>query len=276
MTGTPLSRSPGLRWTLVVTLAYLALVVLVPLGALVTKGIEAGSAPFVSAFTSPRVRAAFLLTFGAALVASALNAVFGFVLAWVLVRHRFPGRRLADALVDLPMALPTAVAGIALTALFAADGWAGRPLSALGVTVNYTPLGVMLALTFIGVPFVVRSVQPVLESLDAELEEAAACLGARPVQTFWRVVLPQVAPAWLAGVTLAFARAVGEYGSVVFIAGNIPGKTEIVPFLIMTRLEQYDFAGATALALLMLAVSVVLLVAGQRLEARAGRRAGLL
>lgn len=275
MTGTPLSRSPGLRWTLAVTLAYLALIVLVPLGTLVAQGVRSGSDPFLTAFASSRVRAAFVLTFGASLAAAAVNAVFGFVLAWVLVRHRFPGRRLADALVDLPMALPTAVAGIALTALFAADGWAGRPLAALGITANYTPLGVMLALTFIGVPFVVRSVQPVLESLDAELEEAAACLGARPGQTFWRVVLPQVAPAWLAGVTLAFARAVGEYGSVVFISGNMPGKTEIVPLLIMTRLEQYDYAGATALAILMLLVSVVLLVVGQRLEARAGRRAGL-
>lgn len=275
MTGTPLSRSPGLRWTLAVTLAYLVLIVLIPLGTLVAQGVRAGSDPFLTAFASSRVRAAFVLTFGASLAAAAVNALFGFVLAWVLVRHRFPGRRLADSLVDLPMALPTAVAGIALTALFAADGWAGRPLAALGITVNYTPFGVMLALTFVGVPFVVRSVQPVLESLDAELEEAAACLGARPGQTFWRVVLPQVAPAWLAGVTLAFARAVGEYGSVVFISGNMPGKTEIVPLLIMTRLEQYDYAGATALAILMLLVSVVLLVVGQRLEARAGRRAGL-
>jgi sulfate transport system permease protein len=275
MKGAALSRSPGLRWTLAVTLAYLGLVVLVHLGALLAQGARAGADPFLEAFTSPRVRAAFALTFGAALAAAAVNAVFGFVLAWVLVRYRFPGRRLADALVDLPMALPTAVAGIALTALFAGDGWAGRPLAALGLEVNYTPLGVMVALTFIGVPFVVRSVQPVLESLDAELEEAAACLGARPSQTFRRVVLPQVAPAWLAGITLAFARAVGEYGSVVFISGNMPGRTEIVPLLIMTRLESYDYAGATALAILMLAVSVALLVAGQRLEARAGRRAGL-
>ncbi len=269
------SAVPGLRLSLGFTLAYLGALVVLPLGALVVQGTRGGAGALWASLLSPRALAAYRLSFGAALAAAAVNAVFGLVLAWVLVRYRFPGRRLADALVDLPFALPTAVAGIALTTLFAADGWLGGPLTRAGVAVAYAPAGVVVALTFIGVPFVVRSVQPVLEDLEPEVEEAAKSLGASGAQVFRRVVLPHVAPAWLTGVTLAFARAVGEYGSVVFISGNLPGRTEIVPFLIMTRLEQYDYAGATALAVAMLAASAILLGTVQMLEGRGRRRARL-
>ena len=205
----------------------------------------------------------------------AVNAVFGLLVAWVLVRYRFPGRRLIDALVDLPFALPTAVAGIALTTLYAETGWLGRPLSALGLKVAFTPIGVGLALTFIGLPFVVRTLQPVIEALDPEVEEAAASLGASRGQTFLRVVLPALAPAWITGFALAFARAVGEYGSVVFIAGNMPMKTEISPLLIITKLEQYDYAGATAIAAVMLLAAFALLFAVNQLQAWTRARAGI-
>jgi sulfate transport system permease protein len=216
--------------------------------------------------TSPRVLASFRLTFGASLLAALVNGAFGLVVTWVLVRYRFPGRRLMDALVDLPFALPTAVAGITLTTLYAPNGWLGAPLDALGIRVAFTPLGIVLALVFIGLPFVVRTLQPVLESLDPEVEEAAASLGASRWQTVRRVVLPALFPAWLTGVALAFARALGEYGSVVFIAGNMPMRTEITPLLIITKLEQYDYAGATAIAAVTLVASFALLLAINRLQ----------
>jgi sulfate transport system permease protein len=222
---------------------------------------------------APRVLASYKLSFGASLVAAAINAAFGLVVAWVLVRYRFPGHRLIDALVDLPFSLPTAVAGIALVSLYAPNGWLGRPLAAAGVKVAFTPLGVMVALTFIGLPFVVRTLQPVIESLDPEVEEAAASLGATRGQTFLRVILPGLAPAWITGFALAFARAVGEYGSVVFIAGNMPMKTEISPLLIITKLEQYDSAGATAIAVVMLVASFILLLGINRLQSWSGRLA---
>jgi sulfate transport system permease protein len=216
---------------------------------------------FWEAVTSPRVLASYRLSFFASLIAAAVNSVFGVLVAWVLVRYKFPGRRLMDALVDLPFALPTAVAGIALTTLYAPNGWMGSQLAPLGIQVAYAPLGVMLALTFIGLPFVVRTVQPVLQDLDADVEEAAASLGATRGQIFWKVLLPMLGPAILTGFALAFARAIGEYGSVVFISGNMPMKTEIAPLLIMTKLEQFDYAGATAIAVVMLVASFALLLA---------------
>jgi sulfate transport system permease protein len=217
--------------------------------------------------TTPRVIASLQLSFGAALAAAAVNAVFGLLVAWVLVRYPFPGRRVVDALVDFPFALPTAVAGIALTTLYAPNGWLGEPLARLGIKAAFTPLGITIALTFIGLPFVVRTLQPVLEGLDPEVEEAAASLGASRFQTIARVVLPALFPAWLTGVALAFARALGEYGSVVFIAGNMPMKTEITPLLIITKLEQYDYAGATAIAAVTLAAAFVILLTFNRLQA---------
>jgi sulfate transport system permease protein len=263
---------PGFGLSLGYTLFYLCLVVLLPLSALVLQASTLGAAGFWETVTTPRVLAAYRLTFGASLAAAVVNAVFGALLAWVLVRYPFPGRRLVDALVDLPFALPTAVAGIALTTLYAETGWIGRHLARAGVQAVFTPLGVTLALTFIGLPFVVRTLQPVIESLDPELEEAAASLGARRAQTLWRVVAPALLPAWLTGFALAFARALGEYGSVVFIAGNMPMRTEIVPLVIMTRLEQYDYAGATAVAVSMLAASFLLLWGINLLQAWAARR----
>jgi sulfate transport system permease protein len=239
---------------------YLSLIVLIPLAGLVVKTSSLTAAQFWAAVTGPRVMAAYKLTLGVSFFAALVNAVFGFVVAWVLVRYRFPGKKVADALVDLPFALPTAVAGIALTSLYAPNGWIGRWLEPLGVKVAFTPLGILVALTFIGLPFVVRTLQPVLEDLDPELEEAAASLGADRLQTFVRVLAPPLLPPLLTGFTLAFARALGEYGSVVFISGNMPMKTEIVPLLIMTRLEQYDYAGATAIAVVMLGASFVLLL----------------
>jgi len=251
---------PGFGLTLGFALTYLGLVVLIPLSATFIRSADLSAAQWWAAVSSPRVVASYRLTFGVSLLAAAANVFFGVIAAWVLVRYRFPGRRLVDALVDLPFALPTAVAGIALTALYAPNGWLGAPLAAQGIKVAYTGLGVWVALTFIGLPFVIRTVQPVLEELEPELEEAAASLGASRLQTLWRVVLPALRPSILTGFALAFARAVGEYGSVVFIAGNMPMKTEITPLLIITKLEQYDYAGATALAVAMLVVSFALLL----------------
>ena len=266
------ARLPGFRWTLAYTLFWLLLIVLVPLSATFAKTATLGWDAYWTAISAPRVVAAFKLSFGAALIAAAVNAVFGLLLAWVLVRYRFPGRRLVDALVDLPIALPTAVAGIALTALYAPNGWLGQGLAALGIKAAFTPFGVVLALIFVGLPFVVRTVQPVLEELSREQEEAAATLGARPSQIFRRVTLPAVLPALLTGFALAFARAVGEYGSVIFIAGNMPMVSEIAPLLIVTKLEQYDYAGATAIAATMLVVSFALLLVINSLQARLQRR----
>jgi sulfate transport system permease protein len=262
---------PGFGLALGFTVVYLSLVVLVPLSTLFWKSASLGPAGFWAAVSAPRVIASYKLTFGASLAAALVNGLFGLIVTWVLVRYRFPGRRLMDALVDLPFALPTAVAGIALTTLYAPNGWLGAPLDRLGVKVAFTPLGITLALTFIGLPFVVRTLQPVLESLDPEVEEAAASLGASRLATLARVVLPALFPAWLTGVALAFARALGEYGSVVFIAGNMPMRTEITPLLIVTKLEQYDYAGATAIAAVTLAASFVLLLAINRLQSWSAR-----
>ena len=263
---------PGFGLTLGFSLFYLSLVVLLPLSTLMLKSASLGWGPFWGTVLSPRVLASYRLSFGASLAAAVVNAMFGLVVVWVLVRYPFPGRRIVDALVDLPFALPTAVAGIALTTLYAENGWIGRPLAALGIKAAFTPLGIALALTFIGLPFVVRTLQPVLEALDPEVEEAAASLGASRLETFRRVILPALYPAWLTGFALAFARALGEYGSVVFIAGNLPMKTEIAPLLIMTKLEQYDAAGATAIAVVMLAASFVLLLGINLLQSWAARR----
>jgi sulfate transport system permease protein len=262
---------PGFGLALGFTLVYLCLVVLVPLSTLFWKSASLGTEGFWQVVTAPRVVASYKLTFGASLAAALVNGVFGLIVTWVLVRYRFPGRRLMDALVDFPFALPTAVAGITLTTLYAPNGWLGAPLERLGVKVAFTPLGVTLALTFIGLPFVVRTLQPVLEGLDPEVEEAAASLGASRLQTLFRVVLPALFPAWITGFALAFARALGEYGSVVFIAGNMPMKTEITPLLIVTKLEQYDYAGATAIAAVTLAASFGLLLAINRLQTWSAR-----
>jgi sulfate transport system permease protein len=262
---------PGFGLALGFTVTYLSLVVLIPLSTLFWKSAGLGWSGFWQAATSPRVVASYKLTFAASLAAAAINAVFGLIVTWVLVRYRFPGRRLMDALVDFPFALPTAVAGITLTTLYAPNGWLGEPLARLGVTAAFTPLGITIALTFIGLPFVVRTLQPVLEALDPEVEEAAASLGARRWQTIVRVVLPALFPAWLTGVALAFARGLGEYGSVVFIAGNMPMKTEITPLLIITKLEQYDYAGATAIAVVTLVASFALLLAINRLQSWTAR-----
>jgi sulfate transport system permease protein len=263
---------PGFGLALGFTLLYLSLVVLVPLSTLFWKSASLGPADFWRAVSAPRVLASYKLTLGASLAAAAINAAFGLLVAWTLVRYRFPGRRVMDALVDLPFALPTAVAGITLTTLLAPNGWLGAPLARVGVTAAFTPLGVTLALTFIGLPFVVRTLQPVIETLDPEVEEAAESLGATRLQTIFRVVLPALIPAWLTGFALAFARALGEYGSVVFIAGNMPMKTEITPLLIVTKLEQYDYAGATAIASVTLAASFLMLFAINRLQSWSARR----
>jgi sulfate transport system permease protein len=263
---------PGFELALGFTLLYLSLVVLVPLSAVFAKTLTLTWEAFWAAATSPRVLASYRLSFGASLLAAAVNAVFGFLVAWVLVRYRFPGKRLVDALVDLPFALPTAVAGIALTAIYAKSGWIGSLLEPLGVKVAFTPLGVLVALVFIGLPFVVRTVQPVLEDLEPEVEEAAATLGAGRLQIFLRVLLPGMLPALTTGFALAFARAVGEYGSVIFIAGNMPMVSEITPLLIITKLEQYDYAGATALAVVMLVLSFLLLLLINYLQWRSRSR----
>ena len=259
---------PGFNLTLGYTLFYLSVIVLIPLSAVFIKTTELGLAEFWSVVTAPRVVATYKLTFGASLLAAAINAVFGLLLAWSLVRYRFPGKKLVDALIDLPFALPTAVAGIALTALYAKNGWLGQWIEGVfGIKVAFGPLGVLVALIFIGLPFVVRTVQPILEDLDTELEEAATSLGARRWQTFRYVTLPILLPALLTGFALAFARAVGEYGSVIFIAGNIPMVSEITPLIIITKLEQYDYAGATAIAVVMLVLSFILLLAINGLQA---------
>ncbi len=250
---------PGFNLTLGYTMLYLSIIVLIPLSGLFFKTATLTLPEFWSTVTAPRVMASYKLSFGAALIGAAINAVFGFIVAWVLVRYSFPGRRLIDALVDLPFALPTAVAGIALTAIYAPNGWFGSVLEPYGIKVAFTPLGVVVALTFIGLPFVVRTLQPVLEDLEIEVEEAAASLGASRWQTLRLIILPSVLPALLTGFALAFARAVGEYGSVIFIAGNMPMISEITPLLIITKLEQYDYAGATAIAVVMLLLSFVML-----------------
>jgi len=251
---------PGFGLAMGFTVLYLSLIVLLPLSAVVFKSATVSWAQFWATVSSPRVLASYRLSFGASFVGALINMVFGVLLAWVLVRYEFPGRRFADALVDLPFALPTAVAGIALTAVYSKEGWIGQYLEPLGIKAAFSPLGIMIALTFIGLPFVVRTVQPVLQNLEVELEEAAASLGASRWQTWRRVIFPILMPAVLTGFALAFGRALGEYGSVIFIAGNMPMKTEIAPLLIITKLEQYDYAGATGIALVMLAASFVLLL----------------
>ena len=263
---------PGFNLSLGFTLLYLTLIVLIPLSALFLKTFTLTWAAFWDAISSPRVVASYTLTFGAALIGAALNVVFGGVVAWVLVRYRFPGKSVIDALVDLPFALPTAVAGIALTVLYSPNGWIGRYLEPLGIKIAFTPLGVVVALTFIGLPFVVRTVQPVLEEAERELEEAAASLGANRFQTFIKVIFPTILPALMTGFALAFARASGEYGSVIFIAGNMPMVSEITPLLIITKLEQYDYAGATAIAVVMLSASFVVLLAINLLQAWTRKR----
>jgi sulfate transport system permease protein len=265
---------PGFRLTLGFTLLYLGLIVLIPLSALVLKTFALSWEQFWAAISSPRVVASYRLSFGASLLAALVNVVFGLLIAWVLVRYRFPGKKIVDALVDLPFALPTAVAGISLTALLAGNGWLGQYLEPLGIQLAFTPAGVVIALIFVGLPFVVRTVQPVLEDTEKELEEAAACLGATRWQTFTRVIFPAIAPALLTGFAMAFARAVGEYGSVIFIAGNVPMVSEITPLLIVGKLEQYDYAGATAVAVVMLLISFVLLLIINALQAWQRRRSG--
>jgi sulfate transport system permease protein len=265
---------PGFGPALGFSLAYLGLIVLTPVSALFLRSAGLGWHAFWQTVTGPRVVASYRLSFGAALAAALVNSVFGLLAAWVLTRYRFPGRRLMDALVDLPFALPTAVAGIALTTLYSPRGWVGSRLAPLGLEVAYAPLGVVLALTFIGLPFVVRTVQPVLQDLEVELEEAAASLGASRWQTVRRVLLPALAPAILAGFALSFARAIGEYGSVVFISGNMPFRTEVAPLLIMTKLEQFDYAGGAAIAVVMLVSSFALLLAINLLQWAGRRRAG--
>ena len=265
---------PGFNLTLGYTLLYLSLIVLIPLSAAFIKTTELSFDEFWSVVTAPRVLASYKLTFGASLVGALINAVFGLLTAWVLVRYNFPGKKIIDAFVDLPFALPTAVAGIALTAVYAGNGWIGSLLEPHGIKVAFTPIGVIIALTFIGLPFVVRTVQPVLEGLEAETEEAAASLGANRLQTFTKVILPTLWPALLTGFALAFARAIGEYGSVIFIAGNVPFVSEITPLIIITKLEQYEYSSATAVAVVMLIISFLLLFAINGLQWWATRRNG--
>jgi sulfate transport system permease protein len=263
---------PGFGLTMGITVLYLSLIVLIPLATLPAKTLTMSWQAFRDTITDPRVVASYRLSLGASLAAAAVNGVFGFAVAWALARYSFPGRRIVDALIDLPFALPTAVAGIVLTTLYAPNGWLGAPLARYGISVAFTPLGVTIALIFIGLPFVVRTLQPVIEDLDPEMEEAATSLGASRAGVLVRVVLPNLFPAWLTGFALAFARAVGEYGSVVFISGNMPMRTEISPLLIVTKLEQYDYAGATAIAVVMLALSFVLLLCINGLQTWARRR----
>jgi sulfate/thiosulfate transport system permease protein len=265
---------PGFRLTLGFTLFYLCLIVLIPLSALLLKTFTLSWDQFWAAVSSPRVLASYRLTFGASFAAALVNVVFGLLVAWVLVRYSFPGKRIVDALVDLPFALPTAVAGISLTALLAGNGWIGQYLEPLGIQLAFNPNGVVIALIFIGLPFVVRTVQPVLEESEKELEEAAMCLGATRWQTFIKVIFPSIAPALLTGFAMAFARAIGEYGSVIFIAGNMPMVSEITPLIIIGKLEQYDYAGATAVASVMLLFSFVLLLVINALQVWQRKRAG--
>ncbi len=258
---------PGFGLTLGFTLCYLSLIVLIPLAGLILAAAGLGWSGFWSAVTTPRVLAAFRVSFGTSMIAALINAVFGLMVAWVLVRYSFPGKKIVDAIVDLPFALPTAVAGIALTALYSRNGWIGSWLEPMGIKVAFTPIGIIVALTFIGLPFVVRTVQPVLQDLAPEEEEAAVSLGATRWQTFCLVIFPAILPALITGTALAFARAVGEFGSVIFIAGNMPGISEIIPLLIIIKLEQFDYAGATAIATLMLIVSFAMLLAINMLQA---------
>jgi len=271
---TPKRVLPGFNITLGFTLFYLSVIVLIPLSALFFKTFTLTWDQFVSAVSSPRVVASYQLTFGASFLAALVNAVFGLLLAWVLVRYEFPGKKLIDALVDLPFALPTAVAGISLTALLASNGWIGSLLEPYGISLAFNRNGVVIALIFIGLPFVVRTVQPVLEDAEKELEEAAACLGASRWQTFLHVIFPTIAPALLTGFAMAFARAIGEYGSVIFIAGNMPMVSEITPLIIIGKLEQYDYAGATAVAVVMLGFSFVMLLVINALQSWQRKRAG--
>jgi len=263
---------PGFALSLGYTLLYMSLLVLIPLAGTFLKTATLTWAQFWETIAAPRALASYRLSFGASFIAAWLNAGFGFIVAWVLVRYQFPGKRLIDALVDLPFALPTAVAGIAFTAVYSSKGWIGQYLEPLGLQVAFTPAGIVLVLTFIGLPFVVRTVQPVLEDLEPEVEEAAAILGAHRWQTFTRIIFPAVWPALITGFAMAFARAIGEYGSVIFIAGNMPMRTEITPLLIITKLEQYDYAGATALAVVMLVVSFALLLLINVLQAWSQKR----
>ena len=265
---------PGFDLAMGLTLTYLCLIVLIPLSAAFLHTTTLTWSEFMDVVTSPRVVASYKLTFGASILAAIVNGVFGLLVAWVLVRYDFFGRRIVDALVDLPFALPTAVAGITLTGLYAGNGWIGQYLEPLGIKVAFTPVGVFVAMTFIGLPFVVRTVQPILEDLASELEEAAATLGASRLQTFYKVILPILTPALLTGFALAFARALGEYGSIIFIAGNMPMISEITPLLIITKLEQYDYAGATAIAVVMLVMSFTLLLAINGLQAWTRKRQG--
>ncbi|MFZ2296859.1 sulfate ABC transporter permease subunit CysT [Aquabacterium sp.] len=265
---------PGFDLALGLTLTYLCLIVLIPLSATFLRSTELTWDQFIEVVTSPRVVASYKLTFGASLLAAIINGVFGLLVAWVLVRYDFFGRRIVDALVDLPFALPTAVAGITLTGLYSANGWIGQYLEPLGIKVSFTPIGVFVAMTFIGLPFVVRTVQPVLEDMASELEEAAATLGASRWQSFTKVILPILMPALLTGFALAFARALGEYGSIIFIAGNMPMVSEITPLLIITKLEQYDYAGATSIAVVMLVMSFIMLLAINGLQAWTRKRQG--
>jgi sulfate/thiosulfate transport system permease protein len=264
---------PGFGLAIGFTLCYVSLLVLIPLSTVLLKSTTISWGAFWATVFSPRALASYRLSLGASFLGALINAVFGLLVTWVLVRYRFPGKRLLDGLVDLPFALPTAVAGITLTTLYASNGWIGQYLDLLGVKAAYAPLGIVIALTFIGLPFVVRTLEPVLQSFDATMEEAAASLGASRWQTFWRVILPELRPALLTGFALAFARALGEYGSVIFIAGNMPMRTEITPLLIMIKLEQFDYAGATAIALLLLLMSFVLLLGINLLQKRLGRLA---
>jgi sulfate transport system permease protein len=264
---------PGFNLSLGYTIFYLSLIVLIPLSAAFIKTTELSFNEFWAVVTAPRVLASYKLTFGASLIGALINAVFGLLTAWVLVRYTFPGKKIIDALVDLPFALPTAVAGIALTAVYAGNGWIGQYLEPNGIKVAFTPIGVIVALTFIGLPFVVRTVQPVLEDLEAETEEAAASLGANRWQTFSKIIFPAIWPALLTGFALAFARAIGEYGSVIFIAGNVPFVSEITPLIIITKLEQYEYASATAVAVVMLVISFLLLFAINGLQWWVSRRA---
>ncbi|MDO5625391.1 MAG: sulfate ABC transporter permease subunit CysT [Pseudomonadota bacterium] len=265
---------PGFSLTLGTTLLALCLIVLIPLSALVLKTLSMSWPEFWEAVTSPRVMASYRVSFGSSLLAAGVNVVAGLLVAWVLVRYSFPGKKIVDALVDLPFALPTAVAGIALTAILAGNGWLGQYLQPLGIELAFQPAGIVIALIFIGLPFVVRTVQPVLEDTEKELEEAAACLGATRWQTFWRVVFPAIAPALLTGFAMAFARGVGEYGSVIFIAGNMPMVSEITPLIIIGKLEQYDYAGATAVACVMLMISFALLLVINALQTWGRKRTG--
>lgn len=263
---------PGFRLSLGISLFYLSMLVFVPLSVIFIKSLELTAAQFWETVTAPRVLASYRVSFVTAFVAALMNTIFGLVVAWVLVRYHFPGKKIIDALVDIPFALPTAVAGIALTALYAKNGWLGSILEPLGIKVAYSPLGIIVALTFIGIPFVVRTVQPVIEDMEKEMEEAAVMLGAYRLRTFVQIILPTITPALLTGFALAFARGIGEYGSVVFISGNMPLVTEISPLLIMTKLESYDYAGATAIAAVMLTVSFILLFIVNVLQWRMNRR----